>query len=876
MFETIIRFILTCLLRLRYSLTVTGLDTIKKLKGKGILFLPNHPALIDPVIIMSLLHKSFKPRPLGDEAQTNRPFIRQIMKHLRPVIIPDMEKSDRSKSEQIRSAMKDIVSALKGGDNVLIYPSGHIYRSHLEDVGGNGIVDHILKEIPDIKIVLVRTRGLWGSSFSYAKGKAPSVFHDLGKYILSVLSNGIYFVPKRKVTVEFKEPDDIPRLADRLTINQYLENFYNHDPLPNTYVPYYWWEGKKQKILPEPEVNKIIGDPSLVPSETKKIVAGYLTNMTGISKINDNDRLSHELGIDSLKMVELMGWIENEFGFPIDDVGALKTAGDCYLAACGQIIGKKTETLKPLPSAWFKDNSRTLLSISGGKSIPDLFLSQARINPGKIILSDQISGTKTYRELITAVMVLKPVLENLPGDVIGIMLPASVSAAIVYLAAIFSGKTPVMINWTVGTTFMQHCLNTSSVTHVITAKALLEKLKNQGLDYSSIDVNWIELENIVKNISIFQKASAFIKSRLSFSSLSKSKISDTAAILFTSGSEAKPKAVPLSHHNFISNLKDFSTTLHFYSNDRLLGMLPPFHSLGLAGTIIMPLCIGLKTVYHPNPTEAVSLVGLIRAYKVSLLLGTPTFINGIIKAAKAKDLATIRLVFTGAEKCPDHIYDLFNQTCPEAVMCEGYGITECSPVVSVNSDKNPVPGTIGKILPSMEYVIIHPENSARIPVGEQGLLLVKGPNVFAGYLKGEAKSPFVDFEGEKYFDTGDLVKEDMNGILTFCGRLKRFIKLGGEMISLPAIENVLMNALSDKSEEGPVLAVEATLSEYHPEVVLFITRDLEREEINNIIRQSGLSGLHNVRKVVKLDKIPVLGSGKTDYQSLKNILKESG
>nr|CBX27763.1 hypothetical protein N47_C18210 [uncultured Desulfobacterium sp.] len=859
---------------MRYYLKVTGLETIKKKTGKGILFLPNHPALIDPVIIMSLLHKKFKPRPLGDEAQTNRPFIRLIMKHLRPVIIPDMEKSDRSKSEQIRLAINDIVKALKDGDNVLIYPSGHIYRSYLEDVGGNGIVDHILKEIPDIQIVLVRTKGLWGSSFGYARGISPSVFRDLIKHIFCVLANGIFFIPKRKVSVEFKEPDDIPRHADRLTINQYLENFYNHDPLQNTYVPYYWWEEKKYKILPEPETKKITGDPSLVPSETKKIVSAYLTDITGISKINDKDRLSHELGIDSLKTVELIGWLENEFGFPIEDVGALKTVGDCYLAAYGQIIGKKVETLKSIPSGWFKDSSKTLVSIPEGRSIADFFLSQAIKNPGKIILSDQISGSKTYRDLIIAVLLLKPILEKIPENVIGIMLPASVSAAIVYLAAIFSGKTPVMINWTVGKSYMQHCLETVSVKNIITAKALLERLKNQGIDYSSIDVNWIELENVVKNISVFKKAQAFVKSRFFRRILSKPEISDTAAILFTSGSETKPKAVPLTHHNFLSNLKDFSTVLHFYSDDRLLGMLPPFHSLGLAGTIVLPLCAGIKTVYHSNPTEAVILTGLIKAYKVSLLLGTPTFLNGILKAAKPQDLASIRLVFTGAEKCPDHVYDLFHQTCPDAVVCEGYGITECSPVVSVNSDKNPVAGTIGKILPSMEYAIIHPEKRTRVPVGKQGLLLVKGPNVFAGYLKSEVKSPFVEFEDKIFYDTGDLVKEYENKILTFCGRLKRFIKLGGEMISLPAIENILMNALSDKSEEGPLLAVEATPSEYHPEVVLFTSRDITREEANGLIRQNGLSGLHNIRKVIKLEQIPVLGSGKTDYQSLKKMLKE--
>ncbi len=171
----------------------------------------------------------------------------------------------------------------------------------------------------------------------------------------------------------------------------------------------------------------------------------------------------------------------------------------------------------------------------------------------------------------------------------------------------------------------------------------------------------------------------------------------------------------------------------------------------------------------------------------------------------------------------------------------------------------------------MEHVIVHPEAGEPVPLGAQGLLLVRGPNVFSGYMGNESGSPFVEFQGEQWYSTGDLVCEDDSNILTFKGRLKRFIKLAGEMISLPAIEEVLIRNLSTDNE-GPQMAVEATQSEDHPEIVLFTTLDIDREQCNNMIRNAGLSGLHNIRKVVKVDVIPILGTGKTDYKQLRESL----
>ena len=872
MLRLLIRLILRGLLHLRYSIEITGRKKVAEKGSRGILFLPNHPALIDPVILTTVLNKKFRPRPLADAGQVNRRFIRKIVNLTRPIIIPDLFTYGRSGRDVVVSALEEIVNGLKQGDNLIIYPSGRLYRGYREEIGGNSAVERIIKEMPDVRIVLVRTTGLWGSSFSRADGKIPTIKRHLKKYLFSVLANGIFFVPRRKVLVELIEPENLPRQAGRLEINNYLEQFYNEKATPNTYVPYFWWQGRNPKTLPEIKADKISGDAQLVPESTKKLVIDYLERLTEISGIRIKDRLAGDLGIDSLSMIEVMVWLENEFGMPQEDMEALHTVGDCLLAAYGKSIGRKLSELKSVSKAWFENSSKRPLFIHRGETIAEAFLNQAKSDPARVLIADQIIGTVNNQDIVMRIMALKPQLERLSGKNIGIMLPPGVIACLSYLTALFAGKTPVMVNWTMGEKMMIHCLKQAGVEHIVTARAMIEKLRSQGLNYSRIDTNWFFLEDAAKNITLKEKISSLVKSRISWGSLYHTNISDTAAILFTSGSEAYPKGVPLSHENILANLKDFADILTIYDNDRLLGMLPPFHSLGLSGTVVLPLCMGIKTIYHSNPTEAAILGRLIGAYKVSLLIGTPTFLNGIIRASSPEKLKHLRLIFTGAEKCPDYVYDALHEICPKAVMCEGYGVTECSPLISVNHDNDPKQGTIGKVLPSIDYAIVHPETGLLEKTGNPGILIVRGPNIFSGYLKDTAVSPFVEFEGKEWYSTGDLVREDASGVLTFCGRLKRFIKLGGEMISLPAIESALNNHFPAEDDKGPVLAVEATPSEEHPEIVLFTTLQIEREEANRIIREEGISALYNIRRLVKVEGIPVLGTGKIDYRQLKEGL----
>lgn len=868
MIKGILHLFLWFLLSLRYRVKVTGLEGVRQKGRKGILFMPNHPALIDPVIMMSRLFRDFSPRPLADEVQVDRSFLRPLMKTLNAVIIPDLKKSGNKGRKAVIDGVQNIIYGLQQGDNILLYPAGKLYRSRHESIGANSSVDLVVKRVPDARVVLVRTTGLWGSSFSRANG-SPSLTRNLRLYLLAILSAGLFFMPKREVHIELVEPDDFPRNGDRLQINRYLEDFYNAVVQNNSVVSYFWWKGRGHKQLSEPARVSAGDDTSHIPAATRELVLQKLQELSGIAVINQKDKIAQDLGLDSLVLVEYAAWIEQEFGVSLVSLDGIETAAHCILAAAGEFSSLENGDDFVVDARWFAREGTGSLVMPEGNTAAALFLKQVKKNPGKIIVGDQISGFKTYRQLLTGIFALRPGIAALPETNIGIMLPATVSATISYFSVLFSAKVPVMVNWTVGQANMSYCLGSAGVKHIITARALYEKIKGQGVDLDATGVKFLFLEEIAAAITLPAKIKALLQARFSMSSLEKSLIQDTAAILFTSGSESHPKAVPLSHANFLANIADVTDVLHLKESDRLLGMLPPFHSLGLVGTLIMPLVLGLPTVYSPNPTEGTLLAAIAFSHKVSILIGTPTFLAGIAGAVSKNRLDAVRIAFTGAEKCQPYVYEAMEKSFPNVTVCEGYGITECSPVVSVNDPLSPIPGTIGRVLASMEYVIVHPETTVAVQDGETGKLLLRGANVFNGYLNYEGTSPFIEYGGKPWYDSGDLVTEK-DGVLTFAGRLKRFVKLGGEMISLPAIEAVLTDRFP--GNDAPVLAVSATPGDDHPEIVLFTTINLQREEANRIIRDYGFSSLHNIRRIISVEAVPVLGTGKIDYRVLDDLL----
>ncbi len=501
------------------------------------------------------------------------------------------------------------------------------------------------------------------------------------------------------------------------------------------------------------------------------------------------------------------------------------------------------------------------------------FLERARERPKEIVIADPTSGAKTYRDLLVGIFVLRKEILKFPDEYVGIMMPASVGVNVMYLATIFSGKIPVMINWTLGRKNLRYCVESLNVSRILTSRELVQRLQEQGFEIEELQDRFVFVEDIRRDLSTAAKLQAWRSSRFSWTKLQEVKIPETAVVLFTSGSESHPKAVPLTHRNILANLVDVFQCLTFYNYDCLLGYLPPFHSFGLTITTLLPMCFGVRVVYYPNPTHGQTLGEIIEAYRATIIVSAPTFLDSIFRHAQGDRLSSVRLVITGAEKCPLSTYDALAHHCPQALLLEGYGVTETSPVISVNDENNPYPGTIGKVIPSFEYAIVDSETWQHAALNRPGMLLVRGPSVFSGYLNYDGPSPFVDFEGKLWYRTGDLVKENEDKVLTFVAREKRFIKRGGEMISLPAIESVLDTHFNDNHHAGPTLAVAASPDAHHPEIVVFTTTDLDRKRINHVIQQEGLSGLHNVRKVIRLNEMPVLGTGKTDYRALTERLK---
>ncbi len=871
MLDLLVTTIVKIVLWLRYDIKIVGLDKIAA-KGKtGILFLPNHPALIDPVILYTYLQRKFTPRGFGDQDQVNRFLIRSFAKRWGVRTIPSIEKYGPAARAKVEEVLDESIDDLKYSGNLIIWPAGRLCHSYTESLGANSSVERILRKCPDVRIVLIRTRGLWGSSFSWASGSEPKVAPALRKGFLAILANGIFFTPRRKVTIEFYEPQDLPRSADRNTFNLALEDFYNTDAPPNTYVPHTIWEKGGTRILPEPASLRLEADYSSVPQATRQIVAKHLTEVTGISQLNNTDRLASDLGMDSLARTDLLLWLEKEFGFRQADADAMQTIGDVMLAGCGKFVYVTPLSLKPVTPGWFKNRAARRVTIPEGDTVTGVFLKQAAHHSDTVAIADQTSGVKTYRDIVIACMVLKSVIEQFEGEYIGIMLPASVAADVFYLATLFAGKTPVMVNWTAGERNITGSLDSVGVKRILTSKALVERIALQDITLSAISERFIFAEDISSKVSRLSKLRAFLASHITWRSLSKVKEPETAVCLFTSGSETLPKAVPLTAANLLANIREVLEAVKIYENDRLIGFLPPFHSFGLTVTMLLPLCGGAQIVYHPNPTEADTLAKIIESYGVTLLIGTPTFLGGIVRVANSAQLATLRLAVTGAESCPERVYEALKAKCAGAVILEGYGVTECSPIISINDPDRPEPFSIGKLLPGLDYVIVDSDSlKPRIPPCS-GLLLVRGPSVFGGYLNYEGKSPFVEVNGKRWYNTGDLVSIDADGLLSFSGRLKRFVKLGGEMVSLPAIEAVLQNLFASRDDQSPALAVEATDAE-SPELVLFTILDIDRETVNRKIRGAGLSGLHSIRRVIKLDEMPLLGTGKTNYRALKQLL----
>jgi long-chain-fatty-acid--[acyl-carrier-protein] ligase len=295
-----------------------------------------------------------------------------------------------------------------------------------------------------------------------------------------------------------------------------------------------------------------------------------------------------------------------------------------------------------------------------------------------------------------------------------------------------------------------------------------------------------------------------------------------------------------------------------------------FHSFGFTVTGLLPLLAGVRMVHHADPTDAAALARKVAAYRPTIVGGTPAFIEHLLDRAHSGELASLRLVFVGAEKCPSSLFEKAARLMPEAQLVEGYGVTECSPVVAANRPQANRMGSVGLPLPGVEVCVTDLETGDVLPPGKMGMLEVCGTSVFPGYL-GDERSPFVKRQGKVWYVSGDLAEIDPDGFIHFRGRLKRFLKAGGEMISLPALEEPF-TLWYPPDENGPRVAVEGVETDHGRRIVLFTTLPITLKEANTRLIEAGFRGVMRLDEVRRLDKIPALGTGKIDYRPLRAMI----
>jgi long-chain-fatty-acid--[acyl-carrier-protein] ligase len=861
------------LARRRYRVRVIGQEKLDQLRGPT-LVMPNHPGYIDPPLVMSHVRIPGGLRPTVFSGMYHNPVLYPMMRLSGALEVPDLTAHSRDARQQTLEVIEKIVSGLERGENYLLYPSGHAQRRGLEEIGAARSAAEILERCPQANIVLVRTRGIWGSMFSYAQtGEAPSLGRCFVRSLGWMMANLFIFAPRREVTmtVEVIDRRDLPGLS-REKLNPFLEDWYNRDGQEApTFVPLHRLFGPREFHYPEAASALAIDPKKLRPATIKavnELIEEYLKRPLTDEEQQPGLLLDH-LGLDSLDRMDIALKIEDRFRFRSDRVA--DTLGELWALADG-LLTSSGGLDQAAPEAWQKPPSTQGPTDMLAETLGEAFVRRALMYPDDVAAADRVSGVLTYRKLLVGVQLMARRFGQLPGEAVGVLLPASVASDIVFFALHQAGKLPVLLNWTTGPGNLAHAVRTLGIQRVITSRKLIDRL---GIEVRGAD--YVFLEDVKAGVGKLEALRALIGTylfpRRLLRRLPQSNPDDPAVVLFTSGSESMPKAVPLSHRNLVTNVRASLAVLQATRSDAILGFLPPFHSFGLLGNILAPILAGVRVVHHPDPTDAAGLVRTTAAYRTTIIVTTPTFLSYMLAIATADDLRSMRIVITGAEKCPEALFAKARQLIPQVIILEGYGITECSPVVAGNRRELIKPGTVGKPVNDVEICIVDPETHAPLPVNTTGMLLVRGPSVFRGYLNYDGPDPFAEVDGKRWYVTGDLVQADEDQYLHFRGRLKRFLKAGGEMISLPALEEPLSD-LYPPTENGPQMAIEGIETHEGRWIVLFSTLDIPLRQANAILAAAGFRGVMRLDEVVRMEKIPVLGTGKTDYKVLRKMVTE--
>ena len=516
------------------------------------------------------------------------------------------------------------------------------------------------------------------------------------------------------------------------------------------------------------------------------------------------------------------------------------------------------------------------------KTIPRSFLQTARHHPFRFAMADfrtpKLSFFPALTKTIFLARRLRPIWRGQKS--VGVLLPPSIGGALVNLAAMFAGKVPVNLNYTASNSVIEACAQQSGITTTITSRAFLEKVKVQPPGKA------IYLEDLAENPKLGERVAALFAA-LFFPARAieqlagaerKPSLDDLATIIFSSGSTGDPKGVLLTHFNIASNVEQLNQVFMLHNDDRILGILPFFHSFGFTAALCLTTAVGIGVVYHPNPLDARTIGALVAQYGVTLLIATPTFLRAYTKRCTPEDFGSLRYVIAGAEKLPAQVAQAFEDQFGIRPL-EGYGCTECSPVVAVNTadfraaffrQVGAKRGSIGHPLPGIVLRIVDPETQTVQRANQAGLLLVRGPNVMQGYLNKPEKTAEVLRDG--WYNTGDIATIDEDGFVRITDRLSRFSKIGGEMVPHIKVEDKLQE-ISAAAEQ--VFVVTAVPDEKKGErlIVLHTLGDEQLQECLAKLAEADLPALWKPRpdQFRRIEAMPYLGTGKLDLRRVKEL-----
>jgi acyl-[acyl-carrier-protein]-phospholipid O-acyltransferase/long-chain-fatty-acid--[acyl-carrier-protein] ligase len=518
-------------------------------------------------------------------------------------------------------------------------------------------------------------------------------------------------------------------------------------------------------------------------------------------------------------------------------------------------------------------------------TLPRAFIRTARQRPFRFAMGDaRVPRLRWGAALVRTVFLarrLRPLWQE--RKMVGILLPPSVAGALVNYAAFLMGKVPVNLNYTAPMETLESCLQQCAIDTVLTSRVFLDKLK------ADVPGRLVYLEDIAKDPRHGEKLLALAMAWLlparwlerALGCKKTVRLDDLATVLFSSGSTGDPKGVMLTHYNIGSNIEQMEQIVAINRRDRILGILPFFHSFGFTATLCLPARLAVGVVYHPTPLDTEAIGTLVRQYGINLLLATPTFLHLYLRGCDPEDFGSLQLVMAGAEKMPERLAFAFEEKFGIRPL-EGYGCTECAPAVAVNTHDfrstgmrqvGAKRGTIGHPLPGISIRIVDPVTMQPLPVNQAGLMLVKGPNIMKGYLGRPDKTAEAFHEG--WYVTGDVAAEDDDGFLQITDRLSRFSKIGGEMVPHVRVEEKL-HELAGVTE--PTFVVTGVPDEKKGEHLL-VLHTLEGERLDAVFHRLPRLDLPNLwiprpNQFFPVKEFPFLGTGKLDLRRVRELARE--